>query len=104
VHDLSSVGKSAILSIDSRGHVSLLNKSDVNMDRKKDTKSALSRLRDKRQKKSSNKSKNVGQLKVREGMMPLADKLFQMGESSDAAYMSRCVGMLSEAEHFGRLR
>jgi hypothetical protein len=37
-------------------------------------------------------------------MMSMPDKVFQFGESSDAAYMSRCIGTLGEAEHFGRLK
>eukprot|EP01083_Nonionella_stella_P075429 205069_1 len=74
---------------------------------KKDVKklSALSRMRRKRQKKSSScKSKNNGQSKVCLGLLTTSDRIFQMGESSDAAYMPRCVGILSDAEHYGRLR
>lgn len=44
-----------------------------------------------------------GQMKVHDGMMTLSEKLFSWGESSDAAFIPRCVGLLSEAEHFGKL-
>jgi len=66
--------------------------------------SNLSRLRNKRARKIDKGSNNWGQSKICEGMQTTTDKLFQMGESSDAAYMSRYIGVLSEAEHYGRLR
>lgn len=44
-----------------------------------------------------------GQIQVYEGMMTMSDKLYSWGESSDAAFIPRCVGLLGEAEHFGKL-
>jgi hypothetical protein len=66
--------------------------------------SGISRLRNKRLKKAKMKTGDAGRGKVQHGMMTRSDKLFEMGESSDAAFMPRCIGMLSESEHFGRLR
>ena len=116
VHDISpdkhlniKPGAGTLLHINSKGNVSVADDGTMfggsrSSFRTKSKTSAISRLRSKRQKKAAIKAGNVGQLKVRHGMMPKSDKLFQLGESSDAAFMSRCIGMLSEAEHFGRLR
>lgn len=44
-----------------------------------------------------------GLRQVREGMMTMSEKLYSWGESSDAAFIPRCVDLLGEAEHFGKL-
>lgn len=108
VHNVASIQKEKrravdILSISSRGNASFMNQI-LSSKSKEVAPSAISRLREKRHKKLSQKTGVPGKLKVGQGMLTTSDKLFQMGESSDAAFMSRCIGMLSEAEHFGRLR
>jgi hypothetical protein len=47
--------------------------------------------------------KRNGLMKVSEGMMTMSEKLYSWGESSDAAFIPRCVDLLGEAEHFGKL-
>ena len=94
----------SIICINGQGKASIVGHSDFNTPSKGRAQPNISRLRNKRFKKTVGKSRNCGQLKVRHGMMAMPDKVFQFGESSDAAYMSRCIGMLGEAEHFGRLK
>ena len=65
--------------------------------------SALNILRAKRHLMQTRHQTNVGGSKIQFGMMTHADKRFSNGESSDAAYMPRCIGILSSAEHYGKL-
>jgi len=65
--------------------------------------SRLSILRTKRQNKKTDRARTRAILKYSNTMMTTNDKLFAMGKSSDAAFMTREIGMLSDAEHCGRL-
>jgi hypothetical protein len=94
----------SIVCIGSRGDASLLQDAIIDGTIKEDEVCYVSRLRNSRAKKLHGKFRNNGGAKVRHGMLSHLEKIFQMGESSDAAFMPRCVGILSDAEHFGRLR
>ena len=94
----------SIICINDQGIASVFENSDSHTSSEGCAQPGISRLRNKRFKKTAGKFTNCGKLKVRHGMMSMPDKVFQFGESSDAAYMSRCIGTLGEAEHFGRLK
>jgi WD40 repeat protein len=98
----SSVGPTICIS--SRGDASIVDYAEFNRTEKDSRQDHISRLRSKRLKKTIGKVKNTGKAKVRHGMLSKMEKIFQLGESSDAAFMPRHIGILSEAEHFGRLR
>jgi hypothetical protein len=66
--------------------------------------SALNRLKAKRQKTQTKSQRHNKRSQIQIGMMTFSDKLYANGESSDAAYMPRYVGSLSDAEHYGRLQ
>jgi hypothetical protein len=109
VSDMSAAKKvhntpSSIISINGQGKASIVEHLEFSTTSKESAQHGISRLRNKRLIKTFGKSRNRGQLKVRHGMMSMPDKIFQFGESSDAAYMPRCIGILGEAEHFGRLK
>ena len=86
----------AIPSVDETNHLSETSQSSLS--------GALSRLKVKRQNLGHiSGNKREGRTKIGLGMMTVNDSLFTMGESSDAAFMSRQIGLLSDAEHYGRL-
>jgi len=70
---------------------------------KKDDDARLSILQTKRQNKKTGRANTRAVFKYTNTMMTTNDKLFAMGKSSDAAFMTREIGMLSDAEHCGRL-
>jgi len=63
----------------------------------------LRRMKSKRQKKYNVNNKNSDQTNRSLNMMTVDDQLFSKGESSDVAFMTRHIGILSDAEHYGRL-
>ena len=63
----------------------------------------LSRLQNKRQMQQTDKRIRSVQ-KYSTNMMTMSDKIYASGDSSDVAYMPRHIGILSHADHFGRLR
>lgn len=77
--------------------------SSSNIVPEKDDGTRLSILRTKRQNKTTGRMRTRAVLKYSSTMMTANDKLFAMGKSSDAAFMTREIGMLSDAEHCGRL-
>lgn len=93
-----------LISIANNGHVSRLANDGSHPCRNiVDSNSGTARLRKKRTLKSAGRL-NPGREKIKNGMLTIQDKLFQLGESSDAAFMPRKIALLGEAEHFGKLR
>ncbi|GFH54581.1 hypothetical protein CTEN210_11057 [Chaetoceros tenuissimus] len=93
-----------LISIANNGHASRLANDGSHPCRNNvESNSGTARLRKKRTLKSAGRL-NPGREKIKKGMLTIQDKLFQLGESSDAAFMPRKIALLGEAEHFGRLR
>ena len=65
--------------------------------------SALNRIRAKRKRMHCKFQTSGRRSETQLGMMTYSDKLFSKGESTEAAYMQRYVGSLSNAEHHGKL-
>eukprot|EP00557_Chaetoceros_sp_GSL56_P012850 CAMPEP_0176481546 /NCGR_PEP_ID=MMETSP0200_2-20121128/2883_1 /TAXON_ID=947934 /ORGANISM="Chaetoceros sp., Strain GSL56" /LENGTH=1954 /DNA_ID=CAMNT_0017877769 /DNA_START=49 /DNA_END=5913 /DNA_ORIENTATION=+ len=106
-HRLSRYGTESttgpIICISRRGDASIVKNPEFDRTETENKQDRTFRLRSKRFKKTIGKVRNSGKAKVHHGMLSRMEKKFQSGESSDAAFMTRHVAILSEAEHFGRL-
>jgi len=101
------VQRKCILSINSVGNAVVVSTGESKTEARPDfdMESAVSKLRGKRQIKSLRKHKISGKrMKSKVIMTTMSDRLYANGQSSDAAFMSRSIGNLSQAEHYGRLQ